>query len=288
MNAASAPALWRSIRSNASSSSVRQSSVPSGAGETRPVGVRREDRHRPGLGRPVTTPSGRVGRRRGGAGHAVPALGEPDDLPSAGRHLRQAQRGLVRLGAGGQQQHLVQRWRQPGKRLGEIDHRPRQHPREEVVEAADHVGDDGDDLRVRVPQHGAHLAAREVEHPPPGRVFDERARGAFGDERRPGRAVPHEVTSRPLQIRCVAHRQIIARCTQVTRGDWTRPDLRLFDVEAAAQACAVVEGDLDVVVTRLLAGHVHQDRVASSDRGSVALVLHSSTGLAPSLRHISM
>ena len=56
--------------------------------------------------------------------------------------------------------------RQRAERLGEVDHRARQHPGEEVVEPADHLRHDRDDLRVRVPEDGAHLAAREVEHPP--------------------------------------------------------------------------------------------------------------------------
>ena len=38
--------------------------------------------------------------------------------------------------------------------------------------------DHGDDLRVRVAEDRAHLAAREVEHPPPRRVLDEGALGA--------------------------------------------------------------------------------------------------------------
>ena len=111
---------------------------------------------------------------------------------------------------GRQQQHLRQPGRQPAERLGEVDHRSRQHPGEEVVEAADHLGDDRDDLGMGVPEDRAHLAAREVEHPPPGGVLDERAGGPLGDERRERRAVAHEVTSRSLEISLVRHRPIIA------------------------------------------------------------------------------
>ena len=186
-----------------------------GVGEPWSIGVGCEDRHRPGLGGTVAAPACGVGRRRRGTGHAVPALGETDDLPAARRHLRQPQRSLVRLRSGRQQQHLVERWRQPGKRLGEIDHRPRQHPREQVIEATDHLGHHLHDLRVRMPQHGAHLTTREVEHPPPAGVLHERARRPLCDERRPRRAVAHEMTSCSLQILRVGHRQIIAR-TPVT------------------------------------------------------------------------
>ena len=95
-----------------------------GRGEPGPVGVRREHRHRPHRRRTVAAPSGRVRRRRGAAGHAVPALGEPDDLPSTGHDLGQPQGGLVGLGARRQQQHLRQPGRQRPERLGEVDHRP--------------------------------------------------------------------------------------------------------------------------------------------------------------------
>ena len=78
-----------------------------------------------------------------------------------------------------------------------------------MVEAADHLRDDVDDLRVGVPEDGAHLAAGEVEHPPPGGVLDERARRPLGDERRPRRPVAHQVPLGALQIRLVGHRAIL-------------------------------------------------------------------------------
>jgi hypothetical protein len=78
----------------------------------------------------------------------VPALSEPDDLPPAGHHLGQLQGRLVGLGAGRQQQHLRQPGRDSAECLGEIDHRPRQHPGEEVIEAADHLRHDRNDLGV--------------------------------------------------------------------------------------------------------------------------------------------
>ena len=211
MNAAGPPLLWRSTRSNASSSSVRQSRLAVGRGEPGAVGVRREHRHRPDGRRAVAAPSGRVRRRGRATGHAVPALGESDDLPPAGHHLGQPQGGLVGLGARRQQQHLRQSRRQRPQRLGEVDHRSRQHPREQVVEPSDHLGDDGDDLRVRVPEDRAHLAAGEVEHPPAGGILDERACRPLGDERRPRRPVAQEVAVRPPQGFVVRHRSIMAR-----------------------------------------------------------------------------
>ncbi len=159
----------------------------------------------------MTAPTGRVGRRRGSAGHAVPALGEPGDLPSARHHLRHPQRRLVRLGAGRQQQHAVETGRERRQGLGQVDHRSRQHPGEEVVQPADHVGDDLHDLRMGVSEHRTHLPAREVEHATAGGVLDEGACRPIGDERRERRAVPHEVTRRPLEISLVRHRPIIAR-----------------------------------------------------------------------------
>ena len=167
----------------------------------------------------MAAPSGRVRRRGGASGHAVPALGEPHDLPAARHHLRQTQRGLVGLGAGRQQQHLVQAGRQTGERLGEVDHRSRQHPGEEVVEPADHLGDDRDDLGMGVPEDRAHLAAREVEHPPPGRILDERARRPLGDERQERGAVAHEMTSRSLEVAFVRHRPIIAPAGGSSSGE---------------------------------------------------------------------
>ena len=180
------------------------------AGEPGPVGVRREHRHRSDRSRTVAAAPGGVRRRGRASGHAVPALGEPHDLPAARRHLGQSQRRLVGLGARRQQQHLVQSGRQTGECLGEVDDRSRQHPGEEVVEPADHLGDDRHDLGMGVPEDRAHLATREVEHAPPGRILDERARGPLGDERRERRAVAHEMTSRSLEVVLVGHRPIIA------------------------------------------------------------------------------
>ena len=69
--------------------------------------------------------------------------------------------------------------------------------------------DDGDDLGMGVPEDGAHLAAREVEHPPAGGVLDERPGRPLGDERRPRRAVAHEVALGAPEIRLVGHRRIL-------------------------------------------------------------------------------
>ena len=64
-----------------------------------------------------------------------------------------------------------------------------------------------------MPQDGAHLAAREIQHPAPLGVLDERTGGPLGHERRERPAVPHEVTSRPLEISDIGHRPIIAAGT---------------------------------------------------------------------------
>ena len=154
-----------------------------GRDEARSVRVRCEHRHRSHRCRAVAATPGRVRRRSGATRHAVPALGEPDDLPPTGHDLRHAQGRLVRLGARRQQQDLRQPGRERAQRLGEIDHRPREHAREEVVEPADHLGDDSDDLRVGVPEDRAHLTTREVEDPPACCILDERARRSLRHER---------------------------------------------------------------------------------------------------------
>ena len=79
-----------------------------------------------------------------------------------------------------------------------------------MVESPDHLGDHGDDLRVRVSEDGAHLAAREVEHTTPRGILDEGAVGSLGDERRPRRPVAHEVTSQLVELSRIGHRPIIA------------------------------------------------------------------------------
>ena len=188
--------------------------------ETGSIGVRCEHRHRPDRRRAVATSTRRVRRPTGSTRHAVPALGEPDDLPAAGHDLGQLQRGLVGLGAGREEQHLRQTRRQPAERLGEVDHRPRQHPGEEVIEAADHLRHDRHDLRVRVTQDRAHLPAGEVQHPPPGRVLDERPGRPLGHERRPRRAVPQEVALGAPEILGVGHRAHSCRRTGPVAAAW--------------------------------------------------------------------
>ena len=61
-----------------------------------------------------------------------------------------------------------------------------------------------------VPQDGAHLATREIQHPAPRGVLDEHAGSPLSDERGERPAVPHEVTSRALEISDIGHRPIIA------------------------------------------------------------------------------
>ena len=60
----------------------------------------------------------------------------------------------------------------------------------------------------------------------PGRILDEGACRPFGDERRPGRAVAHEVTSSPLQISA----SLITRSSRsgagAGRGDYSMWRLR--------------------------------------------------------------
>ena len=164
MNAASPPELWRSIRSNASIQLGAPVHGSVGIDEARPVGVRGEHRHRADRRRTVAATPRRVGRARGAARHAMPALCEADHLPSAGDDLRHLEGGLVGLGAGGEQQHLRQAGHQRTEHLGQVDDRAGQHSGVQVVEPADEVAHDIDDLRVRMAEDRAHLPAREVEH----------------------------------------------------------------------------------------------------------------------------
>ena len=91
-----------------------------------------------------------------------------------------------------------------------------------MVEAADHLGHDCHDLGMGVPEDGAHLATREVEDPPPGRVLDERTRGPLGYERHERRAIAHEMTIRSLEVelrRTSAHHRARRVSLTVARRD---------------------------------------------------------------------
>ena len=52
-----------------------------------------------------------------------------------------------------------------------------------MIEPTDHLGDDGHDLGMRMPEDRAHLSAREVEHAPSSGILDECAGRSLGDER---------------------------------------------------------------------------------------------------------
>ena len=79
-----------------------------------------------------------------------------------------------------------------------------------MVETADHLGDHRHDLGMGVPEDGAHLATGEVEHAPPGRILDERARSPFGYERRERPSITHQMARCSLEIVLVRHLPIIA------------------------------------------------------------------------------
>ena len=71
---------------------------------------------------------------------------------------------LVRLGPSGQQQRLLQRFRQClGEATRQLDDGAAEHAAEQVVELSRLPRDGGDDLRVRVAEDRAHLAGGEVE-----------------------------------------------------------------------------------------------------------------------------
>ena len=155
-----------------------------GGDEVRAVAVGCGDGEVAGRGRAVALSARAVGGARGCLGHAVPGPGERDDLVFAGDELGHPDGRFVRLGAGGQQQRLVQRfWQRPGQAAGQVHHRAAEHAAEQVVELGRLPRDGGDDLRVRVAQDRAHLAGGEVEDPAavlgeqeaPGGVVDDLA-----------------------------------------------------------------------------------------------------------------
>ena len=170
---------------------------PIDAGKARAIGVRRGDGEGPDRHRPIAPPPGLVGRGRRGAGHAMPGLREPHDLPAAGDQFRDLQRRLVRLAAGGQQQHFRQARHQPGQSLREIDDRRAEHRGEEMIETPDAVAHGGHDLRVRMPEDRAHLAGREVQHAPPLGVVEERALGPHRHEIDEFAAIAEQMAPRP-------------------------------------------------------------------------------------------
>ena len=104
--------------------------------------------------------------------------------------LGHADGGLVGFPAGGDQQHAIElARRQLGQQRGQIDDRARQDRGIEVVELADGVAHDLDDLGMAVADDGAHLAGAEVEDAPALRVPHEAALRALGDDRREVAAV---------------------------------------------------------------------------------------------------
>ena len=110
---------------------------------------------------------------------------EADHLVTAGRELGHADRRLVGLAAGVQQQHLLQlRRQQRGKLAAQLDHLRRQDPAEQMQRALAAARDRGDDVRMVVAERRAHLAGGEVEDAPAAVVVDVRALRPFDEERR--------------------------------------------------------------------------------------------------------
>ena len=82
----------------------------------------------------------------------------------AGDELCHPDGRFVRLGAGGKQQRLLQRFRQClGEPMCQVDDGAAEHAAEQVVELGRLPRDGGDDLWVRMAEDRAHLAGGEVE-----------------------------------------------------------------------------------------------------------------------------
>lgn len=89
---------------------------------------------------------------------------EGDDLEPASRTLGHLDRSLSRLGAGVEEERLVETGGEDAcKTLCELDYGLGDHVTDEVVELADVLLDDLNDLRVRVAEKGAHLAGGEIK-----------------------------------------------------------------------------------------------------------------------------
>ena len=96
--------------------------------------------------------------------------------------------------AGRDQQDAVElAGRDLGDQRREIDHGARQDRRVEMVELADIVAGDRDDLGMAVAQDRAHLARGEVEDAPAVGIGEPVAGRALGDHRREGAAVAHQM-----------------------------------------------------------------------------------------------
>jgi len=113
------------------------------------------------------------------------AAGEPDDLEPAGVHLGQLERDLVGLGAGVEEDDLLEPGRQErDQALGEREHGFREHPRVQMDDLVERLADRGGDPRVVVAERRADLARGEVQHALPVFRLDPRPLGPLDDEGR--------------------------------------------------------------------------------------------------------
>jgi hypothetical protein len=98
----------------------------------------------------------------------VPRAGEGQDLVAAGVQLRQPQRGLVGLAAGGEEHGAGQRLGEDRHELArQLGHVTREEAAEQVHDAPAGVAHRLEDRRVTVAERRAHLPGGEVEDPPP-------------------------------------------------------------------------------------------------------------------------
>ena len=133
------------------------------------------------------------GRRRT-TGQTVPGTIERNDLEVAGCKLRHPDRGLVRLGAGAQRQHLRQGIREDiRKGLSELDNGVGKKAAVNMIEPRDGFADGGGNLGMPMPEDCAHLSRREVENFAPVRVAYVNAAGTFDDAIREFTAIAEDV-----------------------------------------------------------------------------------------------
>jgi hypothetical protein len=98
------------------------------------------------------------------AGDAMPRSPEGDHLEAAAVELGHLDGSVVALASGVHEERLRKRLGEDlRERLRQVDHAPRNHSGEEMQRRLAALADRGDDVRVVVPDRGAHLAGGEVE-----------------------------------------------------------------------------------------------------------------------------
>ncbi len=159
------------------------------------IGLRNDER--PRHRRPVALAVARVRHRAGIAGHPVPRAAEPDHFKAARIKLGHLDRGFVAFAARAQQKRFAQR---PGDDLRQLFRQlhdaARNHAREEMQRGVAARFDGRHDVRMAVPDGGAHLAGGEIQNSLSGSIPDVASLRAFHDFRIDVAAVADQVLAK--------------------------------------------------------------------------------------------